>query len=222
MDVDEATLAVLKKSPVFAGIDPAELPGLLRALGVYTRSFSKGEAVFRSGDKLKAVPVVLKGRIEARMLGKDGSRQIISRFEVGDSFAEAVPMAVGTAPVEAIALQGSVILFLPAEGVKGNGDGALLRLYANVMGEMSKKVKTLTAKLALLSEPRLRKRIALYLRRLPEDKDGYVIIPYSRKALAEYLAVNDKALLRELRRMIEEGVIEGEGRRLKLTSRGDL
>ena len=31
MDVDEATLAVLKKSPVFAGIDPAELPGLLRA-----------------------------------------------------------------------------------------------------------------------------------------------------------------------------------------------
>ena len=218
MDVDEATLAVLKKSPVFAGIDPAELPGLLRALGAYTRSFSKGEAVFRSGDKLKAVPVVLKGRIEARMLGKDGSRQIISRFEVGDSFAEAVPMAVGTAPVEAIALQDSVILFLPAEGIKGNGDGALLRLYANVMGEMSKKVKTLT----LLSEPRLRKRIALYLRRLPEDKDGYVIIPYSRKALAEYLAVNDKALLRELRRMIEEGVLEGEGRRLKLTSRGDL
>ncbi|MFR2030514.1 MAG: helix-turn-helix domain-containing protein [Collinsella sp.] len=98
----------------------------------------------------------------------------------------------------------------------------MLRLYANVMGEMSKKVKTLTAKLALLSEPRLRKRIALYLRRLPEDKDGYVIIPYSRKALAEYLAVNDKALLRELRRMIEEGVLEGEGRRLKLTSRGDL
>lgn len=222
MDVDEATLAVLKKSPVFVGIDPAELPGLLRALGAYTRPFSKGEAVFRSGDKLKAVPVVLKGRIEVRMLGKDGSRQIISRFEVGDSFAEAVPMAVGTAPVEAIALQDSVILFLPAEGIKGNGDGALLRLYANVMGEMSKKVKTLTAKLALLSEPRLRKRIALYLRRLPEDKDGYVIIPYSRKALAEYLAVNDKALLRELRRMIEEGVLEGEGRRLKLTSRGDL
>lgn len=156
------------------------------------------------------------------MLGKDGSRQIISRFEVGDSFAEAVPLAVGTAPVEAIALQDSVILFLPAEGLKGNGDGAQLRLYANVMGEMSKKVKTLTAKLALLSEPRLRKRIALYLRRLPEDKDGYVIIPYSRKALAEYLAVNDKALLRELRRMIEEGVLEGEGRRLKLTRRGDL
>ena len=222
MDVDEAMLAVLKKSLVFAGIDPAELPGLLRALGAYTRSFSKGEAVFHSGDKLKAVPVVLKGRTEARMLGKDGSRQIISRFEVGDSFAEAVPLAVGTAPVEAIALQDSVILFLPAEGLKGNGDGAQLRLYANVMGEMSKKVKTLTAKLALLSEPRLRKRIALYLRRLPEDKDGYVIIPYSRKALAEYLAVNDKALLRELRRMIEEGVLEGEGRRLKLTRRGDL
>ena len=196
MDVDEAMLAVLKKSLVFAGIDPAELPGLLRALGAYTRSFSKGEAVFHSGDKLKAVPVVLKGRTEARMLG--------------------------TAPVEAIALQDSVILFLPAEGLKGNGDGAQLRLYANVMGEMSKKVKTLTAKLALLSEPRLRKRIALYLRRLPEDKDGYVIIPYSRKALAEYLAVNDKALLRELRRMIEEGVLEGEGRRLKLTRRGDL
>lgn len=222
MDVDEAMLAVLKKPPVFAGIDPAELPGLLRALGAYTCSFSKGEAVFHSGDKLKAVPVVLKGRTEARMLGKDGSRQIISRFEVGDSFAEAVPLAVGTAPVEAIALQDSVILFLPAEGLKGNGDGAQLRLYANVMGEMSKKVKTLTAKLALLSEPRLRKRIALYLRRLPEDKDGYVIIPYSRKALAEYLAVNDKALLRELRRMIEEGVLEGEGRRLKLTRRGDL
>ena len=40
--------------------------------------------------------------------------------------------------------------------------------------------------------------------------------------MAEYLAVNDKALLRELRRMIEEGVLEGEGRRLKLTRRGDL
>ena len=215
-ELGEETLAVLSTSSVFAGIAPNRFSKLLDAIGAYTCSYGKGEAVFRSGDTLSVVPVVLKGRIEARMLAKDGSKQIIARFEKGDSFAEAVPVSGSTAPVEAIALEPSRIMFMPVAALKQGGDSDIVVLYGNVLGEMTKKVRTLTAKLSILSEPRLRNRIIMYLRSLPTDASGFTSIPYSRKALAEYLAVNDKSLLRELHRMQDEGIIEGEGKRLKL------
>lgn len=215
-ELDRETFAVLGASPVFAGVAPQHLLKLLDAIGAYTRSYDKGEAVFRSGDALSVVPVVLKGCVEARMLAKDGSKQIIARFEKGDSFAEAVPVSGGTAPVEAIALEPSRILFMPVAALKRGGDSDIVALYGNILGEMTKKVRTLTSKLSILSEPRLRNRIIMYLRSLPTDASGFANIPFSRKALAEYLAVNDKALLRELHRMQDEGIIEGEGKRLKL------
>ena len=47
-------------------------------------------------------------------------------------------------------------------------------------------------------------------------KNGYVKIPFTQTALAEHLGVNRSALSRELGRMQSEGVLEVDGRKMRI------
>ena len=67
----------------------------------------------------------------------------------------------------------------------------------------------------ILSQKSLRDRVYIYLSSLPKDKNGYVKIPFTQTALAEYLGVNRSALSRELGRMQNEGLLVIDGRKMK-------
>ena len=65
----------------------------------------------------------------------------------------------------------------------------------------------------------MRKRILLFLEDQDKEEDGSIRVYFSRKDMAEYLGVNDKALLREIKRMQEEGVLWVEDRRFRILRR---
>ena len=71
-------------------------------------------------------------------------------------------------------------------------------------------------KVRILSQKGLRDRILFYLDTLPKDKNGFVKIPFTRTALAEYLGVNRSALSREIGRMQNENLLIVDGSKMKL------
>ena len=77
---------------------------------------------------------------------------------------------------------------------------------------MSNKLAILNLKNQILAEPRLRRRILMYLNVLPADDEGWKEIPFGQRDLAQYLNVNRSALSRELTRMRDEGLIETENK----------
>ena len=68
----------------------------------------------------------------------------------------------------------------------------------------------------MVGEPRLSDRILAYLRTLPADADGRVEIPVNRQEWASYLRVADKSLIRELRAMQNDGLLEVDGRHIRV------
>lgn len=203
-------------SPVFAGLDRQALEDLFADVNAVTRRYKKGESVCLAGAEMKYFPVLLQGKVQSSMPREDGTSQIIARFTPGSSFAEAVPSGVGISPVDIVALEDSWVLQLPAANLRNTTNPNAAIVHANLMAEMAKKVAWLSKKLALLNEPRLRTRVLLYLEGLQPDDDGWLVLPFSRKDWAEYLGANDKALLRELRRMREDGILQDDGKRFRL------
>jgi CRP-like cAMP-binding protein len=134
--------------------------------------------------------------------------QIVERFGRGDSFAEAVVVGGTPSPVEISALSDCSVLLIPSARLSASTHVAAPRLHANLMQEMSKKLVHLSVRLNLLTETRLRNRVLMHLETLPVRPDGTVHLPFNRREWAEYLGANSKALLRELRRMQDEGLIE--------------
>ena len=91
-------------------------------------------------------------------------------------------------------------------------------MKTNLVREMSNKIAILNLKNQILAEPRLRKRILIYLNILPMDENGWKEMPFTQKELAQYLNANRSALARELTRMRDDGLIETDdrGRKVKV------
>lgn len=212
---DPIDVRPLSESPVFAGIPLEERASLIADAKGMLRRYPGGSLVRRAGDGLDFCPVVVSGRVQAS-LPQGGLDRIVSLFGPGDSFAEAVASSLRRCPVDIRALEDTVLLCIPAAGLRACSHAWASTLHGNLMSEMSKKVLVLSRSLAVLSEPRLSDRVLAYLDTLPRNADGSVTVPFGRREWAACLRVADKSLIRELKVMQDDGVIEVDGRTVRV------
>lgn len=205
-------------SAVFSGIPLADREALVSELCSHVCSCSKGEAFRHAGDVLDCYPVVISGRVRATM-PQGGQDRIVATFGPGESFAEAVPRTLKRCPVDIWAVEDTTVLCIPASELDSCKNPWAVTLRANLTGELSKKVGVLSQTLAVLSEPRLSDRILAHLETLPHNADGSITVPYGRSEWAGVLRVADKSLIRELRSMQEAGVLEVDGRTIRILGR---
>ncbi len=213
--LDESDLDLLEHSSLFAGIPRSEYEAILEKLHASIRKYRVNGVMRRAGDSLDFYPFILSGSIRATLL-QGGEPREVARFTKGDSFAEAVPGALKHCPVDIWVIEDAAILCIPAETLAQSNELWALKMRDNLAKEMSKKVMRLSENLRILGEPRLSDKILAYVRALPADADGYATVPLSRIEWASYLRVSDKSLIRELRTMKTQGVLDVDGRRIRI------
>ena len=109
------------------------------------------------------------------------------------------------------------VLFLPVANILNHeNDPEIVRIMSNLLVELSAKFNVLNRKNHLLTEPRLRTRLLMYFNGLNAAPNGIRTMPFGQKELAQYLNVNRSALNRELSRMKDEGIIEMDGRSVRI------
>ena len=165
--------------------------------------------------------LLLKGRIESSFQNENFDQITMHTFSDGYLFGEALVInGAKNSPVQVRAVEDSIVLLIDLEMIYTVADSSPIRtlLAENLIKSLAKKNLILNQKVRILSQKSLRDRIYIYLASLPKDKNGYVKIPFTQTALAEYLGVNRSALSRELGRMQNEGLLEVEGRKMKISN----
>ena len=201
---------------IFRQIPVSRYPEIVEKLRGYEETYEPGEIVWDQDEGYRCIGVILQGVIQAAdMSGKEP--QIIQQFHVGECFGEAVAFGGHKSWVEIRAVKPTRILYLQVDGLMiDTRDRDFTLMKTNLVREMSNKLVILSLKNQILAEPRLRRRILMYLNVLPTEADGFKEIPFRQKDLAQYLNANTSALSREMTRMREEGLIETDGRRVKI------
>ena len=209
---------VMRNMNIFYGIPTEPYPEIIQKLGGYEEVYEPNEVVWNQGEGHNCIGVILQGVIQAaEMSGKEP--QIIQQFHAGDCFGEAVAFGEQKSWVEIHSTKATRILYLPVNGLmKDMSDCDFTLMKTNLVREMSNKLAILNLKNQILAEPRLRKRILIYLNILPMDENGWKEMPFNQKELAQYLNANRSALARELTRMRDDGLIETDdrGRKVKV------
>lgn len=110
-------------------------------------------------------------------------------------YEEAVAFGEQKGWVEIRTTKAAKILYLSVDGLmRDMRDGGFTLMKTNLVREMSNKLAILNLKNQILAEPRLRKRILIYLNILPSDKAGWKDVPFGQKELAQYLnAISDES-----------------------------
>lgn len=209
----------IRKCYLFDGIEDEQLADAIKLLNGRIKKVVKDDYVVQLGGTIQYAGLLLKGKIESSFQNENFDQITMHTFTGGYLFGEGLVINhAKNSPVQVRAVEDSVVLFIDLEMIYAAADNSPIRniLARNLIKSLAKKNLILNQKVRILSQKSLRDRIFIYLRTLPKDKDGYVRIPFTQTALAEYLGVNRSALSRELGRMQNEGLLVIDGKRIKI------
>ena len=201
------------KSPLFTGIAPADMGGMLGCIGYHVRSYQKGEIIAFEEENINHVGVVLSGAVD--MIKEDvwGNRTMLLRTYPEDIFGETFACGEDSLSVVSFAAsRDSKVLFLSFCRVMHTCTHACVfhqTLIENMVRIIARKNRELMRKVEVVSKKTLREKILAYLsiQAQSQGKKRFEI-PLGRLEWAEYLCADRSALTRELAKMKDEGIIE--------------
>ncbi len=204
--------ALLLKMPLFQGIGPKEMEGLLNCLSGHNRKYGKNETIFWAGDTAKYMGVVLDGNVRVSREDLLGNRTILGEFGPGELFAETFALArVEALPVTVMATQDSEVLLI--EGWRltvtcAHNCGFHTRLIENMMAILAEKNVRLNEKMEVLIKRSTREKLLAYLSGQARKAGSLQFaIPFNRQELADYLCVDRSAMSNELSKLQKEGML---------------
>ena len=209
----------IRKCYLFDGIKDEQLADAIKLLNGRIKKVVKDDYIVQLGGTIQYAGLLLKGKIESSFQSENFDQITMHTFTGGYLFGEGLVINhAKNSPVQVRAVEDSVVLFIDLEMIYAAANNSPVRniLARNLLKSLAKKNLILNQKVRILSQKNLRDRIFIYLRTLPKDSDGYVKIPFTQTALAEYLGVNRSALSRELGRMQNEGLLVIDGKRIKI------
>ena len=192
---------------------PANLPAALRTLGQPITCPKEGW-VFRQGDPVRAVFLVLQGEVRLSRFARDGSEIALHRAGSGDFFAEAA-LNTPRFRCNAIASQESAILAFPAGKIR-----ALLARDPEFAGQwvalLTRQLHAARARVERLALKSAAERVLHYLHTEGKGPRCEVALAGSLKDLARELGLTHESLYRTLARLEQDGVLVRTDRRLGL------
>ncbi len=182
------------------------------------KPYRKGEEVPMPQGR---VGVVQSGKISLIKIDANGGRTIFEQLREGGVFGDALGFARADASLYLLADEDCSVLYIDYEHIVKRCPNACTHhstVVANLVKLMSEKTQALSEHLEILSRRTIREKLLAYFSmQAAKNRSAYFTLPFSQTSLADYVCVDRSAMVRELRRMHEEGLVEIERRNVKFT-----
>ena len=186
---------------------------MLNCLGATLHEYKKGEYVFRAGEHIHNLTVLVKGNLHIQKDDYWGNRAILGSVAVGEMFGEAyVSPDSGTLLNDVVAVEDSSVMFFDIHRILSVCPSACKfhsLTVKNLFFAISEKNRKLVAKLGHISNRTTREKLLSYLSdEAKRNKSASFSIPFNRQQLADFLSVDRSAMSNELGKMRNEGLIQ--------------
>lgn len=205
----------LTKTMLFRGTSAADAESMLKCLGGFTRIFEKGEVIYRAGNTVEHIGMVLSGSVNITTDDIWGNVSIFSHVGTGEIFAETYASIPGTTLlVNVTASEKAKILFLNVAkmmSVCSNSCPYHNQLIQNLLQISARKNLELSKRMLHTSPKSIRGRLVSYFsEQITQNGNCRFSIPFNRQQLADYLNVDRSAMSNELSKMRKEGILTYE------------
>lgn len=205
-------LKILKHTKLFDGITESEIEDMMKCFEATEHNYEKGEYVFRRGERIYHLAILLEGCIHIQKEDYWGNLSILSEISEGEIFGE-VYACLGNEEIlnNAVAVRQSVVLFLDVNKILTTCPSACRfhgQFVWNLLSVIASKNKLLTQKLEHMSQRTTREKLLSYLseQSLRAGSSSFDI-PFNRQQMADYLSVDRSAMSNELCKMRDEGIL---------------
>lgn len=217
---------VLLESALFRGIQSDEAKEMLGCLGAEHRNFDKNDRIFRAGDTITELGLVLTGSILIQNDDFWGNTTVLDHVISGQIFAETYACTGEPLMVDAVAAEAAEVLFLNVGRVLQTCPQACAhhsKLIRNLLFLSARKNLNLSRKIFHTTSKSIRGRLLSYLS-FQSTRCGSrsFAIPFNRQQLADYLNVDRSALSNELSKMQKDGLLHVDRNHFELLCSQDM
>jgi len=223
MDANSKESALLRGNYLFAGLPSEDLDGIIENASLVT--VRAGEMLFNRGEPARHFFLVIEGRIELSLVSPMGDKKIIDVISSGNTFAEAIMFQNKSLfPVCACGMENSLLVRIENQkylAALTDNAGACLALLGDVCRRLHWQLQEIENLSITNATHRLVRFLVDRLELTTPDK-GLIELDLSRQVIAARLSIKPETLSRLLRRLVDEGVLQVDGRRLHVTSVDNL
>ena len=196
---------------LFKGINEGGLDELLGYLCAETKVCKKNDIIWKKGEKISDIAIVLAGRV--KFTGNSGD-EIIYGF-AGDNQifgANVICRGEKIAPFNYVAVKQTGILFIPFKKIVTYDEklekwqGKLIKNLFEIVAEENFELQK---RLFFLEKKSIREKVLSLLNAEAQSSSKKsFLLPFSRESMADYLCVDRSALSRELSNLQKDKIIE--------------
>lgn len=195
----------LRDLPLFSLVDEATRARL--ALEAKVESFEDGAVIFRQGDPVGAVVVILRGFVKVLRIASCGDETLIGIRTDGETVGDPLTILNETYGVSAEAVGPTSVLKIPAARFS-----RLMKespsLCAAVVQDGKDKIAKLMTEIESLKSQNADQRLATFILSLcpPGEEQCRFRLPYDKRLIAAQLGVKQETLSRAFAKLREHGV----------------
>ena len=180
------------------------------------REFGKRQVLMNQDDDRELIGIMLKGDAFLESMDMEGQRRILDYFQEKESFVRKCFPEMERGVCYVISRCRCQVAFINERKLTSHDDFHETR--AQILEEILMRAQRRAMMHAdVLCQRSLRQKLLVYFGYLSRSGGRpFFDLPFSYTDCADYLAVDRSAMMRELGRMKDEGIVTVDGRRLRL------
>ena len=209
------------KTPILEGITREEQEQMRVCFGVREERFRAGETVYDFAEGRKYLGLIARGSAVIQRIDRQGGRTILEHLESGGVFGEMLMFEnVAGDSITVVAETACRVWFMAADQVTKRCEKACThhtQVVENMFQLVAEKATSLYERVDVLSRRSIRDKLMCYFSLMAaKNRSGEFLLPFSLSALADYISTDRSAMMRELKKMRQEELVDVHGRKVLL------
>ena len=213
-----------KQFPIFKDISDENVERMRECFRMRQSCYSSGELIAEYGSGSREVGIIVEGSAQLVRIDSCGNRTILEHLEKGGIFGEVLSFAMGGADmVSVVCEKDCAVLYMEYAHIMRRCEKACQhhsQLVQNMFSLAAGQIQRLSQRVEVLSRRTIREKLLCYFALQCGTDGGAFTLPFTLSALAEYISTDRSAMMRELRKLKEEGIVEITGK--KVVFRGEM
>ena len=210
----------ISKNALFQNVSPESIEKMIPCFDMKKRSFSEKDIIPTVEGSKEYICLLLDGAVSVSRISIDGSLDLLEYLEDTGVFGDAFAFSNQEDEFITVCEKDCSVLFIEKGQITKRCSNACqhhTQVVENMLQLMAGKVVHLTEKVDILSHRSIRGKLMSYFR-IQSTKQGNLTfeLPFSLLKLANYLCIDRSAMMRELKKMKDDEMIEMDGRMVTL------
>lgn len=208
-------------SNLFKSFDDKAKRHIINYLQAKTLQFQKDSIIMSYLNNNDYIGIINEGEADILRYDYNGKRTIIEHLNKNQLFGSLF-MNNDNSELNVIATTKCQVTFLKYEQLlqsakKGNANCIII--LQNLIEIIAKKLINLDKQIEILTKRTTREKILTYFEQLAKEKNNRTFnLPFSYTDLADYLSCDRSAMMREIKRLKEEGFIKEINKKITILS----